>query len=140
MHLIQSLKNEFCFNLRMFSKYPATSINSYFYKMTLIIFIIIFFGGFSIVKIYFFKKSLKWFQKKYIFSTSRAGWWSRHKIGKFHFLITSLKWNLTILLYPLFISFKQFSKASLMHLTSIFLKIKGSNTTFYERFKQREKL
>ena len=57
MHLIQSLKNEFCFDLPMFSKYPAhgealgpsgenfeshltspwaTSINSYFYKMTLI--------------------------------------------------------------------------------------------------------
>ena len=35
MHLIQSLKNEFCFNLPMFSKYPATSINSYFYKMTI---------------------------------------------------------------------------------------------------------
>ena len=35
MHLIQSLKNEFCFDLPMFSKYPATSINSYFYKMTL---------------------------------------------------------------------------------------------------------
>ena len=36
MHLIQPLKNEFCFDLHMFSKYPATSINSYFYKMTLI--------------------------------------------------------------------------------------------------------
>ena len=35
MHLIQSLKNVFCFDLPMFSKYPATSINSYFYKMTL---------------------------------------------------------------------------------------------------------
>ena len=35
MHLIKSLKNEFCFDLPMFSKYPATSINSYFYKMTL---------------------------------------------------------------------------------------------------------
>ena len=35
MHLIQSLKNEFCFDLPMFSKYPATSINSYFYKVTL---------------------------------------------------------------------------------------------------------
>ena len=35
MHLIQSLKNEFCFDLPMFSKYLATSINSYFYKMTL---------------------------------------------------------------------------------------------------------
>ena len=35
MHLIQSLKNEFCFDLPIFSKYPATSINSYFYKMTL---------------------------------------------------------------------------------------------------------
>ena len=34
MHLIQSLKNEFCFDLPLFSKYPATSINSYFYKMT----------------------------------------------------------------------------------------------------------
>ena len=33
MHLIQSLKNEFC--LPLFSKYPATSKNSYFYKMTL---------------------------------------------------------------------------------------------------------
>ena len=30
MHLIQSLKNEFCFDLPSFSKYPATSINSYF--------------------------------------------------------------------------------------------------------------
>ena len=28
-------KNEFCFDLPMFSKYPATSISSYFYKMTL---------------------------------------------------------------------------------------------------------
>ena len=37
MHLIQSLKNEFCFDLSMFSKYPATSINSYFYKMTLVV-------------------------------------------------------------------------------------------------------
>ena len=36
MHLIQSLKNEFCFDLPMFSKYPATSINRYFYKMTLV--------------------------------------------------------------------------------------------------------
>ena len=35
MHLIQSLKNEFCFDLPMFSKYPATSINNYFFKMTL---------------------------------------------------------------------------------------------------------
>ena len=35
MHLIQSLENEFCFDLPMFSKYLATSINSYFYKMTL---------------------------------------------------------------------------------------------------------
>ena len=35
MHLIQSLKNEFCFDLPMFSKYLASSINSYFYKMTL---------------------------------------------------------------------------------------------------------
>ena len=35
MHLIQPLKNEFCFDLPRFSKYPATSINSYFYKMTL---------------------------------------------------------------------------------------------------------
>ena len=35
MHLIQSLKNEFCFDLPLFSKYPDTSINSYFYKMTL---------------------------------------------------------------------------------------------------------
>ena len=37
MHLIQSLKKEFCFDLPMFSKYPATSINSYFYRMTLIV-------------------------------------------------------------------------------------------------------
>ena len=36
MHLIQSLKNEFCFDLPLFSKYPATYINSYFYKMTLL--------------------------------------------------------------------------------------------------------
>ena len=36
MHLIQSLKNEFCFDLPLFSKYPATSINSYFNKMTLV--------------------------------------------------------------------------------------------------------
>ena len=35
MHLIQSLKNEFCIDLPLFSKYPATSINMYFYKMTL---------------------------------------------------------------------------------------------------------
>ena len=35
MHSIQSLINEFCFDLPLFSKYPATSINSYFYKMTL---------------------------------------------------------------------------------------------------------
>ena len=35
MHLIQSLKNEFSFDFPIFSKYPATSINSYFYKMTL---------------------------------------------------------------------------------------------------------
>ena len=40
MHLIQSLKNEFCFDLTMFSKYPATSINSYFYKMTLSILVL----------------------------------------------------------------------------------------------------
>ena len=40
MHLIQSLKNQFCFDLPMFSKYPATSINGYFYKMTLRTFII----------------------------------------------------------------------------------------------------
>ena len=37
MHLIQSLKNEFSFDLPKFSKYPATSINSYYYKMTLVI-------------------------------------------------------------------------------------------------------
>ena len=36
MHLIQSLKNDFCFDLPMFSKYPAASIKSYFYKMTLV--------------------------------------------------------------------------------------------------------
>ena len=35
MHLIQSLKNKFWFDLPLFSKYPATSKNSYFYKMTL---------------------------------------------------------------------------------------------------------
>ena len=35
MHLVQSLKSEFCFDLPLFSKYPATSINTYFYKMTL---------------------------------------------------------------------------------------------------------
>ena len=35
MLLIQSLKNEFCLDLPLFSKYPDTSINSYFYKMTL---------------------------------------------------------------------------------------------------------
>ena len=35
MHLIQSLKNEFCFDLPLFSKYLPTSINSYFYKITL---------------------------------------------------------------------------------------------------------
>ena len=39
MHLIQSLKNEFCFDLPMFSKYLATSINNYFYKMTLVTFV-----------------------------------------------------------------------------------------------------
>ena len=37
MLLIQSLKNEFCLDLPLFSKYPDTSINSYFYKMTLCI-------------------------------------------------------------------------------------------------------
>ena len=31
------IKNEFCFDLPMFSKYLATSINSYFYKMTLLL-------------------------------------------------------------------------------------------------------
>ena len=36
MHLIQSLENEFCFDLPLFSKYLATSINRYFYKMTLL--------------------------------------------------------------------------------------------------------
>ena len=36
MYLIQSLKNEFCFDLPLFSKYPATSINSNLYKMTLL--------------------------------------------------------------------------------------------------------
>ena len=36
MHLIQSLKSEFCFDLPLFSKYLATSINRYFYKMTLL--------------------------------------------------------------------------------------------------------
>ena len=35
MHLIQSLKNEFRFDLPLFLMYPATSINSYFYKITL---------------------------------------------------------------------------------------------------------
>ena len=39
MHLIQSLKNEFCFDLPMFSKYPATSLNNNFYKMTLVTFV-----------------------------------------------------------------------------------------------------
>ena len=33
--LSQSLKNEFCLDLPMLSKYPATSVNSFFYKMTL---------------------------------------------------------------------------------------------------------
>ena len=37
MHLIQSLENEFCFDLPIVSEYPATSINSYFYKMTLVL-------------------------------------------------------------------------------------------------------
>ena len=36
MHLIQSLKNEVCFDLPLFLKYPATSINSDFNKMTLV--------------------------------------------------------------------------------------------------------
>ena len=36
MYLIQSLNNEFSFDLPLFSKYLATSINSYFYKMTLV--------------------------------------------------------------------------------------------------------
>ena len=35
MRLIQSLKNDFSFHLPLFSKYPATSINRYFYKMNL---------------------------------------------------------------------------------------------------------
>ena len=35
MHFIQYLKNEFCFDLPLLSKYLATSINSYFYKITL---------------------------------------------------------------------------------------------------------
>ena len=35
MHLIQSLENEFYFDLPMFSKYPAISIKSYFYKIVL---------------------------------------------------------------------------------------------------------
>ena len=35
MNLIQPLKTDFFINLPLFSKYPATSINSYFYKMTL---------------------------------------------------------------------------------------------------------
>ena len=35
MHLIQFLEFEFGFDLHLFSKYLATSINSYFYKMTL---------------------------------------------------------------------------------------------------------
>ena len=34
MHLIQSLKIEYCFD--MFSKYQAISTNSYFYKLTLL--------------------------------------------------------------------------------------------------------
>ena len=34
MYLLQSLNNEVSFDLA-FLKYPATSINSYFYKMTL---------------------------------------------------------------------------------------------------------
>ena len=38
MHLLQSLKNEYCFDLPLFSKYPTTSIKSYFYKMTNFIF------------------------------------------------------------------------------------------------------
>ena len=42
MHLIQSLKNEFCFDLPLFSRYPATSIKSYFYKITLTGFILLF--------------------------------------------------------------------------------------------------
>ena len=40
MHLIESLKTEFCFDLFMFSKYPATSINCYFYKMTLLLYFV----------------------------------------------------------------------------------------------------
>ena len=36
MHLIQSFKNETYFDLPLFSKYPTTSINSYFHKMTLV--------------------------------------------------------------------------------------------------------
>ena len=35
MHFIQSLINEFCLDLPLFSTYLATSINSYFYKITL---------------------------------------------------------------------------------------------------------
>ena len=38
MHLIQSFKNKFCFDLPLFSKYPDTSINSYFYKITLFVY------------------------------------------------------------------------------------------------------
>ena len=40
MYLIQSLDNEFSFELPLFSKYPAISINCNFYKMTLCIVII----------------------------------------------------------------------------------------------------
>ena len=39
MHFIfdSLFKNEFCFDLPLFAKYPATSINSYFYNMTLVV-------------------------------------------------------------------------------------------------------
>ena len=64
MHLIQSLKNEFCFDLPMFSKYPATSINSYFFKMTLL--------AFSKIRLHNLTISLK--PKSYISSSQKWSW------------------------------------------------------------------
>ena len=37
MNLIQPLKTDFFINLPLFWKYPAISINSYFYKMNLLL-------------------------------------------------------------------------------------------------------
>ena len=71
MHMIQSLKNEFCFDLPMFSKYPATSKNSYFYKMTLFQLEVCLINCLTGIPLF---QNLRWNSKKHLYNRYQTNW------------------------------------------------------------------